>query len=325
MSEPHVTAIPLPSAASIRQQAALWLQRKQLWNWSTEDQAALESWLAEAATHRVAYLRIEAAWLRTERLSALHSTIAELGHAPGRSRGRMAMRIVAAVVVLGAAGAGAAIFLAPQSVRYTTPVGGREILSLVDGSKIELNTDTSLRVAHDSERRTVWLDSGEAYFEIKHDAARPFLVMAGTHRITDLGTRFVVRQDGARSEVILLEGRARIEASADGVGATVLVPGDVAKIANGALSVVQKPIAELADKVSWRHGVLVFDHTKFGDAVSELNRYNEQKLVISDPAVARLEIGGTFPSDNVELFGRAARIALGLHVENRGNNVVISR
>ena len=323
MSEARIPT--LPSATAVRQQAALWLQRKQLWDWSAEDQAALENWLSESPSHRVAYLRIEAAWTRTERLSALRSTKPERGAATKWFNWRAVTRIAVAVALLGAVGSGAAFLLAPQAVRYSTPVGGREILSLADGSKIELNTDTSLRVTRDSRQRTVWLDSGEAYFEVNHDATRPFVVIVGGHRITDLGTRFVVRQNGEHLEVTLLEGRARIESVTGAANGTVLVPGDVAMAAGGSLSVTKKPMPLLADKVSWRRGVLVFDHTKFGDAVNELNRYNERKLVISDPVVARLEIGGTFPSDNVELFGRAAKIALGLHVEDRGNAVVISR
>jgi transmembrane sensor len=68
----------------------------------------------------------------------------------------------------------------------------------------------------------------------------------------------------------------------------------------------------------------MFDHTTLAEAVAEFNRYNRQKIVIADPQIAKLEIGGTFPSDDVKLFGRAAHIALGLNVEERGNTIVIS-
>ena len=94
---------------------------------------------------------------------------------------------------------------------YATDIGGRKILSLSDGSKIELNTDTSLRIAKGSGGRRVWLDKGEAYFEINHNAAWPFIVTAGTHRVTDLGTKFTMHETGNWLEVALLEGSARLQ------------------------------------------------------------------------------------------------------------------
>src|SRR6185437_1306026 len=87
---------------------------------------------------------------------------------------------------------------------YTTAIGSRELIRLADGSEIELNTDSVLRTRITREERRVWLDKGEAYFNIRHDAARPFVVMAGTHRVTDLGTKFFVRHDTDRLEVAVM-------------------------------------------------------------------------------------------------------------------------
>jgi transmembrane sensor len=237
------------------------------------------------------------------------------------------LKIAAAVVVTAAVSVGGSLLaLHQENQTFATTIGGREALSLVDGSKIELNTDTVLRMAEGSSQRKVWLDKGEAYFDIKHDAAHPFVVMVGSHRITDLGTKFIVRQDGDRVEVKLLEGSARLDAN-DGARSqtAVLKPGDVAIATADAMSVTKKPLKELANELGWRRGVLMFDHTTLAEAVVEFNRYNRQKIVIADPQIARLEIGGTFPSDDVKLFGRAAHIALGLHVEERNNTVIISQ
>ena len=63
----------LPNAKEIRERAADWLQRRNFWNWSEADQAALDAWLAQSPSHRTAYLRVEAAWENTGRLSALRS------------------------------------------------------------------------------------------------------------------------------------------------------------------------------------------------------------------------------------------------------------
>jgi transmembrane sensor len=237
------------------------------------------------------------------------------------------LKIAAAVVVTAAVSIGGSLIaLHREQQTFATTIGGREALSLVDGSKIELNTDTVLRMAEGSSQRKVWLDKGEAYFDIKHDAAHPFVVMVAGHRVTDLGTKFIVRQEGDRVEVKLLEGSARLDAN-DGAPAqtAVLKPGDVAIATANATSVTKRPVKELANDLGWRRGVLMFDHTTLAQAVAEFNRYSRQKIVIADPQIAKLEIGGTFPSDDVKLFGRATHIALGLHVEERGNAIVISQ
>ena len=136
---------------------------------------------------------------------------------------------------------------APANIRektFSTPVGGRQILTLTDGSRIELNTDTVLRVALGKDHRTVWLDKGEAYFQVKHDAARPFVIYTNGRRITDLGTKFLVRADQGRLEVALLEGRVRLDAATDQPQAmTVLTAGDDAVAVGNTTSVPRNPFA----------------------------------------------------------------------------------
>ncbi len=317
----------LPDASGVEARAAEWLERRSCENWSEASEADLESWLAQSPAHAVAFMRLEAAWNRTTRLAALQQPMRHPSKASGQTSRMPVLKIAAAVVVTAAVSIGGSLLALHQEKQtFATTIGGREALALGDGSKIELNTDTVLRMAQGSGQRKVWLDKGEAYFDIKHDAAHPFVVMVGNHRVTDLGTKFIVRQEGDRIEVKLLEGSARLDAN-DGAPAhtAVLKPGDVAIATTDAMSVAKKPVKVLASELGWRRGVLTFDHTTLADAVAEFNRYNRSKIVIADPSVARLEIGGTFPADDVKLFGRAAKIALGLNVENHDGNVVISQ
>jgi transmembrane sensor len=317
----------LPDASDVEQRAAEWLERRACESWNEVNETELESWLAQSPAHAVAFMRLEAAWDRTARLIALQKPMRRANASTEPSSRVPVLKIAAAVVVTAAVSVGGSLLaLHQQTQTFATTIGGREALSLVDGSKIELNTDTVLRMAEGSAQRKVWLDRGEAYFDIKHDAAHPFVVMVGNHRVTDLGTKFIVRQEGDRVEVKLLEGSARLDAN-DGTPAqtAVLKPGDVAVATASTTSVTRKPMKELANELGWRRGVLMFDHTTLAEAVAEFNRYSRQKLVIADPQVAKLEIGGTFPSDDVKLFGRATRIALGLRVEDRGNTIVISK
>lgn len=316
-----MTSTDLPDASNVEQRAAEWLEQRGE-DWSEAQAADLEAWLAASPAHAVAYLRLEAAWNRTTRLSALQQPMRRPVAAPApRHSG---LKIAAAVLVTAALSIGGSLLAAHQeSQTFATTIGGREKLALNDGSKIELNTDTVLRIARGSEQRKVWLDKGEAYFDIKHDATRPFIVMVGKHRVTDLGTKFVVRQEGARLEVKLIEGSARVDTQ-DGKRA-VLKPGDVAVATATGMTLLKKPVAEMASELGWRRGVLTFNHTTLADAVAQFNRYNRQKLVIADNAIAKLEIGGTFPADDVALFGRAAHTALGLKVEKRGDDIHLSQ
>ena len=107
--------------------------------------------------------------------------------------------------------------------------------------------------------------------------------------------------------------------------AKVLTPGDVAVATATVMSVTKETAEDLADRLSWQRGMLVFRHATLAAAAAAFNRYNTEKIVIGDPQTAGLTINGTFPTTGVVLFDRAAQEAFGLHVENRRNELVISR
>jgi len=310
------------SAREIGERAADWIQRRQFWNWSEADQAELDAWLAQSPAHLVAYLRVEAAWGRTERLAALGASGSE---AAAPKRGILPFVIgMAAVIVVAVAGVAISrMALQPQDRLFSTPVGGHETVAFADGSKIELNTDTVLRTRMTTNQRTIWLERGEAYFQVKHDAAHPFIVFAGRHRVTDLGTKFLIRRDPGRLEVALLEGRVRFGAASEQSQSALMVPGDVATATTGTMFVTREDARDLANQLGWRHGVLVFRHTTLAAAATEFNRYNRRQLIIADPAAASITIDGTFPTGGVEDFSKLAQAVLGLHVESHGDEIVI--
>ena len=315
-----------PDATEVRERAALWLMdRRDREGWSSDDQAALDAWLEQSAAHRVAYLRVEAAWRRTDRLAALRRPTSEDAEKKRSIRLRTVGGIVAAVVCVAAAIA-TNYYTRPTEEIYATSIGSHKSVNLGDGSKIELNTDTVLRAAVDTRYRTVWLDRGEAYFQITRDQAHPFVVMVGDRRVMVLGTKFVVRRDADHLEVAVVEGRVRLE-SADGrLGAPVLlIPGDDVVAPANTLFMTRKTTHQLADELGWRRGVLVFDHTALGDAAAEFNRYNRKKLIVADQSVARMTIDGTFQANNTDDFAHLMQAVFGLHVEKRADETVISR
>jgi transmembrane sensor len=210
---------------------------------------------------------------------------------------------------------------------YRTEIGGHETVPLKDGTRIELNTDTRLRTAVDAHARRVWLDRGEAYFEVSHDPSRPFVVDAGSRKVTVLGTRFSIRRDGDRVTVAVVEGRVRVDPTRPSPGAAreVITAGDMAVAQGPSILVAPRSTERVASALSWRRGMLTFDQATLAEAAAEFNRYNTRTLVITDPVAAKIRVGGAFEADNVQAFARLLHSAYGLRVQETDDAVMISR
>ena len=247
-------------------------------------------------------MRLRAIWNSADRLAILRQPA---NTQPQQTRKAPFYRAIASAFVAAVLIATGYFYLAPPRAQtYTTAIGKHETVALADGSSIELNTNTVLRTDFDRSARTVTLVKGEAYFQIKHDAARPFTVtIRYPSQSPDLGTKFLVRGRGDHLELSLLEGRARIQSmSGTGSRSAILNPGDVAVATNNALSVSKTSTQALVDKLGWRSGVVVFHDTALSEVADEFNRYNTNKIVLADNAAGRRRIGGTFSTKDVRQF-----------------------
>lgn len=124
----------------------------------------------------------------------------------------------------------------------------------------------------------------------------------------------------------MTEGLVRLDATNGAAGArsNLLAVGDVAVATAQKTVVTRKPSQKLAEELGWRHGVLVLDNATLADAAAQFNRYNTRKLVVA-PGAARIAIGGTFPTNNIEAFTELAQDVLGLKVEERKDEILILR
>lgn len=315
------------TADDIERVASEWIERRDFATWSETDASELENWLAQSPAHRVAFLRLDFEWKRTERLAALRPIKPQANETP-TGKWHRSLRIAAAVAIIGVIGSvGASYFLTQTGKSYSTPLGGRKVLTFADGSQIELNTNTVIRIAMDEHKRSAVLESGEAYFSIKHDASRPFVVTAANHKVIDLGTKFLMRTSGNKLEVALVEGSAKVEPSDDRGArhAVTLKPGDIAYALPGSVSVVRKTPADIGSDLGWRRGVLVFRHATLADAAEEFNRYNAQKIVIADPETARLTFSASLPTHDTHTFVRILSKLFNTHSETTTEGIVISR
>ena len=317
-------------AVQIEQQAARWVMLREQPDWSAGSEVAFDAWLGESMAHKAAYWRLEHGWRESDRIASLGDATMPRFIPPTLRRSWIAA--AAATVLVAGFVATAAQFSRPDAPRVTavqrfsTSIGGRRLVPLADGSKVELNTASSVRASITKKGREVWLDRGEAYFEIAHQNGQPFVVHAGSRTVTVLGTKFSIRRDGDKVTVSVVEGRVRVEDAVepDAVPAAIITAGDIAVARGPSVLLAAKSEERVASGLAWRGGMLDFDRTSLADAVADFNRYNKKQIVIGDSDTAAIRIGGSFQATNVDAFVRLLRDAYGIQVEERADGVKIS-
>ncbi len=176
---------------------------------------AFEQWLQADIRHRVTYLRLEAAWRRGDRLRDLRPLDRSINPDLLRPPRRYWTLAIAASVLLALLVTG--LFFADSQLgwqRYETRIGGFSRIVLDDGSVIDLNTDSDVRVRIGSHKREVRLERGEGRFQVAHDATRPFTVSAANADVRAVGTAFSVRlHDSKQVDVLVSEGTVAIAAA----------------------------------------------------------------------------------------------------------------
>jgi transmembrane sensor len=231
-----------------------------------------------------------------------------------------------------------------------TGVGEQRQLVLQDGTRVFLNTDTRIVVKYDKAARRVEMRRGEALFNVAKRSDWPFIVTAGDRQVRALGTAFVVRRDAQRVAVTLVEGSvlvspvmsavnnlkppsiegpgaieqtpATASSSQGGSGEFTLTPGQRLTFDAGAATKLDTPSVEKT--TAWRRGQVILDDTPLQAAANEMNRYNEIKLVVQDPAAAGVLINGLFQAGDSTHFANAVAQAYGLTVIERGDEIVLS-
>lgn len=315
----------------IEDQAALWLARQDR-GLKASELAAFEAWLSESTAHKVSYLRLKATWQRTDRLAALRKpSLMPVSKARGWEAAPVYRALAATLLLTLGIGFGGYYLAGSSSPSdetvsiYTTRVGQQQTLRLADGTSVELNTNTRLRATMTGSWRVVKLEQGEAFFDVAHDAARPFVVFAGNRKITDIGTKFSVRRDGDDVQVLVAEGRVRVDIPNARTASRPIEAGASSMIVAkpGGTLVTQKSQLAIADRLSWRQGMLVFDQDTLAAAAAEFNRYSNKHIIVVGSA-RELRIGGRFKPDNVEVFVSLIKEGFGLKIERTGTEIVVS-
>ena len=200
----------------------------------------------------------------------------------------------------------------PPAIHYTTTVAGYERARLDDGSTLELNAASAVRVQFTPAERRVQLESGEAHFAVAHDTARPFIVSAGPIAVRAVGTAFNVRYTaGGDIEVTVTEGKVAVSGvervDPNALSAAIFVSaGQRIVLPHHAPppTVEQVDPATLRAALAWQSRLADFAEAPLADVIARFNARSRIQLFIADETLADRRIGGTFALDEAEAFVR---------------------
>jgi len=155
----------------------------------------------------------------------------------------------------------------------STPRGGQYQVVLADGSKVWLNAASSLRfpTSFTGNERDVTL-TGEGYFEVTHDVAKPFKVSVNGAEIEVLGTHFNINayDDEATIKTTLLEGSVKV---GKGSASKMIRPGEQAQIENHGNSKIMVQAVDVDAAVAWKNGRFIFHGNNIQSVMRQLARW----------------------------------------------------
>lgn len=300
-SQPDITA---------EEQASLWAARLDGGHLSASDRTALDAWLAAKPAHRnllSAYCQFST---DLELLLPALPQPADLPAAKSNRRPRSRHRLWLAAIPLAAAAALAFVLwpggAAHQSARFATSAAERQTVRLADGSRAELNAQTSVQVEINAHERRVRLAAGQALFTVTPDTGRPFIVETPAGSVQVTGTVFEVRSENSRSlEVLVASGSVQVRPASTPEGRHFspqsLTAGDRLSAGSGEIRTQKLSATQLETALAWRQGQAVFADDSLAEALARFARYHGRGITAA-PGAAELKLGGRFSLDDLDGF-----------------------
>lgn len=202
---------------------------------------------------------------------------------------------------------GLSVWLSLSGQIIETERGERREVALADGSVLQVDPQTRMRVKLREKTRRIELEQGRALFRVAKDPQRPFIVQANDTVARAVGTSFAVEHKSQDVVVTVAEGKVAVSvlpANARQAGPDLFAM----LIANEQLTVDRSGSSASVRKVdsnrelAWTRGRLVFDDTPLAQVLSDFNRYNRVQLRIEDAALAARPVSGTFDASDPESF-----------------------
>ena len=300
--------------AAVAQQAIEWMLELQAHPESASVRSAWAQWRNDHPTHDLAWQRVESFQGRLGRLSAAPGAAHSALTAKGLARRGHAVKLLMLLVF------GSSVVWSideKKNVRrwfadLSSDVGQQRQVTLEDGTRLVLNTNTIVDLHFSARERRLHLLEGEVYVATAHDSSRPFLVETETGTAHALGTRFTVRTFESQSHVDVFEGAVRVTCARSPGSSVVLQAGQGVRFRSTNLDT---PMTVREDANSWLNGMLVAHSMRLDDFLTELSRYSRQTLSC-DPAVAGLRVSGSYPVADISRILDALSATLNLKVES---------
>jgi transmembrane sensor len=336
--------VKLRTRADIEEEAAAWIWRMDSTVVAVADRQAFDAWLRQDPRHRRAAAKLSAVWSALDGLAEAKreekiATFAKNVQLPLLHRSRR--RWFAAAAVLAAAAIGATWLQQGSELQtLATAVGQQRNVTLADGSIVALNTNTIVETDLRRHAREIYLRKGEAHFQVAHDRSRPFLVHAGDAVVRAVGTAFeVLVLTDQHVDVVVNEGRVEVQATAllppspspgtnvrarrnDATTVRALNAGE--RLSTASRNYVVTPVTpqQMSSELAWREGAIIFDGEPLSEAIAEIERYTDARIVVSDPEIARLRVGGRFRTGDMQEFFDALQTALPVSIRHTDAGLV---
>jgi transmembrane sensor len=240
---------------------------------------------------------------------------------------------LAAIIAISAAGWWLFPSLAEESQTYAATAAVPRRIALLDGSVVDLNTNTRLQVQYSTGERRLNLTAGEAHFRVAHNAARPFIVTAHGISVRAVGTAFDVRLLGDNVDVLVTEGKVEIDRKAASAlfsrNVTIipqLAAGERILVMPSLVSVPRVenvPAAAVHALLCWQDQMTNFVDVPLREMVARINRCNLTQLVIEDPRLVERKIGGVIALDKVDIFVHMLEQDGDIVAERRGTEILL--
>lgn len=309
-------------------EASAW--RIALFDSGAESSEEFENWLADDPANAQAWSEVQRSWeqfdLRATTPELMEVRRKSLEYAQRHQRRRPGWRsimvggarpIAAATILVVCMGGGAQAWWVTHSpVVYQTAVGERRTFTLADGTRVDMDSGSELRVSLRKRERDLHLIKGQARFNVAHDAARPFMVAARDQTVIATGTSFNVDLLGPTVVVTLIEGKVSIVRG--GYKWWPVVDRKprvsvVAKLNSGeklvtevdpkgvAQSIEKVSLADIRKELAWERGQLIFNNEDLGSVTETMSRYSDHPI-LADGAAASFKVSGVFDTDHVSTF-----------------------
>jgi len=212
---------------------------------------------------------------------------------------------------------------------YRTAHGEQSVERLPDGSVLRLDTDSEATVRYAANERVIELNRGQALFEVTHEAARRFRVVAGMAGIIAVGTRFDVYRKPDITEITVADGEVAVFAGTPSwLGGPGGVPAEVQRVAagyqvriDGSGPPAQPVPADLNQTLGWVQHKIVFQHRPLGEVAAEFNRYGKILVEIEDEELRALPVSGMFDAGDTESFVTFLETLPGVRVERTAKRI----